>query len=155
MRGLISILLIIIIAFILLSCSHYKWLDKNKDKICNEYCNTIISIDSIYIDSTITITKLDSSYLKLYLDCDSLNRVYIKHINEQTKQIQYKYILKDNVLSIKAYTDTIKQLQVKLQNCKNKIIERKIYIENQKNNFYLYIVIGVLIAIVLFLLGKR
>jgi len=150
-----KVIAILAISLITISCSHYKWLDKHKDKICNEYCTTIIHIDSVFVDSILTITKLDTSYLTITIGCDSLKQAYIKALNEKTGQIRYKYVLKDNVLSVKAYTDTIEQLQIKLRNCKNKIVEKKIYVEKQKNNLYLYIIIGGLLAIVLFLLAKR
>lgn len=150
-----KILAILTISLITVSCSHYRWLDKHKDKICSEYCNPVILHDSIYIDSILTITKLDTSYLTITIGCDSLKQAYIKALNEKTGQIQYTYILKDNVLSIKAYTDTIKQLQLQVKRCQDKTIEKKVYIKDTRNNWYLYIAIGVLLAVIIMLIVRR
>lgn len=118
-------LIFILFALILSSCSHYRWIHKNRDEVCE-------ILDCGEIDSTRTqikfktdtirehefiIEQQDSGLFDLYLDCDSNNQVILNKVDKlRSREDSIRYELKDEKLSvISYYTDTIESLKERIK----------------------------------------
>lgn len=110
--------LILCILFIS-ACVPYRWMHKHESELCGyaaKICppnkDTIIEhtvYDTIWKDSV--EYEFDLAQYELFLECDSNNNVLISKVDSVTKnKILIDYLLKNNKLSLRAYSDSIKHL---------------------------------------------
>lgn len=106
-----KLILFVFISFVLWSCIT----ERKRSKICAE-CKPASTVnvhtkDSIYVHDTMIITTVqqDSSLLEMLIKCDSIGKVSLEITKQQQgKRVETKYVFKDNLLKINAYTDSLR-----------------------------------------------
>jgi len=121
-------LFIVVIIFLCAAC--------NVCRVAHKFnCCINKQIDTFYIEKikiikdSIEVIKPDTAYLEAFLDCDTNKNIIIKEIeNKNTQLINLNYTLKNNVLKIKLYNDSIKILHKIIEDYRNNIKIKQIYI---------------------------
>lgn len=109
-----TLTILLLTTLLLSSCSHYRWLEKNKDKICATYC--VYPTDTLRITEKDTIVTFvaeygvnaDSALMSIIFECDSNNQVLITKVDSLTGiRTTIKYVFLNNTLHLTANTDSI------------------------------------------------
>jgi len=126
------------------------------------YTTVIEKHDTSYIekyhDTTVVVTKRDSSSVRAWLHCDSLGHVYMSQIQElQGKKIQTQFILKNNYIYVQSNTDSVsiaEHIKSVLTNSNNTVQKVTVPVEVYKLHQYQVILIWCgWILIILLILG--
>jgi len=154
----IRLILFFLLAFLIISlfsCKVKKEIVKeyiNKDSIVYQE-KTVTKFDSIYI-------LADSSYIKAYLQCDSLGNVLIRELHETKGKLKTKVTFENNTIEVLVNVDSaiiIRQAiesYIKETNVNNTQVTTT---EKKTRTFvwYYYFIAGIIIGFVLkILIGK-
>ena len=163
-----KLIYISLLAILSTSCGHYRWVVKNKDKLCLELCNQVqldtmpltVIHDTVIDSSYYEVIKPDTGILRLYIRCDSLNNVLITELGNSGKVIiQYKYI--DKILKVQASTEEKRIFHSKLTKIKSQIQTITKYVTQYVPKpekyipFWIWLIIGAMGMIIIYLTFKK
>ena len=163
-----KLIYISLLAILSTSCGHYRWVVKNKDKLCLELCNQVqldtmpltVIHDTVIDSSYYEVINPDSGILMLYIRCDSLNNVLITELGNSGKVIiQYKYI--DKILKVYASTEEKRMFHSKIIRIKSQIQTVTKYVKQYIPKyekyipFWIWLIIGAMGMIIIYLTFKK
>lgn len=144
-------LIVVLVIVFLTSCSHYSWVQKNKDEVrdligCFDREISISASMTYTSDTTIYAEPkpIDTTILNEYFRCDSNNRVLSKE-NDSLRQQKGDTLFFDRVKTVtvtKVRSDTVYQIRTK---------EVPEIVKEKYTPWYIYFIWGVSLALVLFI----
>lgn len=151
-------LIIALVLLVMAGCSHEKYIAKNQKRICGYYCPC--ETTSVLIKDTIVefvhevFVEPDTSTIRLYIECDSLNQVLITKVDKLTgnrTDITYDFISKYNkaMLTVNCYADSIDILHKQIKEIKaidkTTVVEKEVPVEvvKYRNTWWLWVLLGI------------